>query len=174
MKEVSIGHLVRSINGRFTAVLWAVRQRGLGCGLYGPYGGDLFPNENPLDGLIREIKVESGLTCTPEDVEPAGVMEVAYFSGEGKDQHLQSEMQIHVYLVHDWMGTPRETPEMGRPTFFPLGKLPLQNTLEGNVRVLRRIVTGKTIYATMEYQLPGFSLVRFLMSDGITRFPRRR
>lgn len=172
VKEVSIGFPVGSINGVLTTVLLGVRQRGIATGLWMPYGGEVEPGETPLACCIRELEEECGLACVPEDTEFAGVMNVSYSSTERRF-HIQSQMRISMYLIHDWVGQLRDSVEMKQPKFFPLRRLPA-NMLEGNARVLRRIVAGRTVDADMTYQVSDLALTSFSMSDRFIRFPHKR
>lgn len=179
-KEVSVGYLLHSINGRPRAVLMAVRQRGLGRGLYAPYGGELRPGEDPQRCLQRELREESRATCSLGDIEPVGSIDAFYKhrnlpkGGPSGDERIHIHVRIH--LVHDWTGTPANTcrNEMRDPVFFPIHRLPVGHMLEGDLKTLRQVLLGRTVTAWAEYDLPTLRLVDFASSTVVVRLPFRR
>ncbi|HUC01749.1 MAG TPA: NUDIX domain-containing protein [Candidatus Paceibacterota bacterium] len=173
IKEVSVGYLVGSINGTPSTVLLAVRQHGLGQGLYMPYGGEREPGEDPRECLKRELEEEGGVTCLLRDIEPVGNMDAIYKHGGCT----KARINIHLNLVHDWMGIPQNTArnEMRDPVFFPVHRLPVRNMLGGDFKTLQRILfLDWIVSARAEYDLGTLTLNSLSISRIFTRLSPKR
>jgi 8-oxo-dGTP diphosphatase len=92
------------------------KKRGLGAGkIIGP-GGRLAPGESALQGAIREVQEELGVT--PTGVQPCG--ELAFQFAEG------FSTLVYVFTATGCVGEPQETNE-AIPLWMPLDQIPYDN-----------------------------------------------
>jgi len=96
-------------------ILLIQKKRGLGAGKINGPGGRLDKGESPLQGAIREVQEELGVT--PVDVEYCG--ELAFQFVDGLSIH------VAVFRAADCEGEPQETAE-AVPLWTPLDQIPFE------------------------------------------------
>ncbi|KAJ2174166.1 Nudix (Nucleoside diphosphate linked moiety X)-type motif 1 [Coemansia sp. RSA 1287] len=106
--------LVFPMNTAKSHVLLGMKKRGFGCSKYEGLGGKVELDESIDEGAIRELNEESGLLATR--FEKHGMLLFYY-----EDNPVA--MEVHVYLVSDYMRDVVETDEM-RPEWFGINELP--------------------------------------------------
>ncbi|XP_052787622.1 oxidized purine nucleoside triphosphate hydrolase-like [Mya arenaria] len=95
-------------------VLLGMKKRGFGQGRWNGFGGKVEQGETILQGALRELHEESGLTA--RHLTEIGRL---VFRFEGDPQLLE----VHVFTGSTYSGEPVETDEM-RPCWFPVDKIP--------------------------------------------------
>lgn len=116
-------------------VLLGMKKRGFGAGKWNGFGGKLEPNETMLEGVIRELKEESGLDVCPDDVRRVGINHYHY---DTKD----TALEVHVFVCHKFTGQPVETEEMA-PQWFTFDKIPIRSMWADDEYWLPHLLNGK-------------------------------
>lgn len=109
-KPVSIQNLCLFRRG--DQILLAMKKRGFGAGRWNGYGGKVQQGESVEDGLVREVKEESGIELT--DFNPVGFM---------RFENVEKFVDVYIFEATSWKGEPVETEEMA-PAWFSLENIP--------------------------------------------------
>lgn len=132
MKQATLCLLLKS-----DQVLLAMKKRGFGEGKWNGVGGK--PNKGePIKGAaIRETNEEIGVI-------PTLMEEVAHVYYE------PYQIEMHVYLVTKWEGTPIETEEMA-PKWFKRSEIPYDKMWESDTKWLPLVLESKKLTAKFVY-----------------------
>ena len=95
-------------------VLLGMKKRGFGAGRWNGFGGKLEEGETIEDATRREIFEEAGIVA--HELEKRGILEFEFVkSGD--------ILEVHLFRVNDYSGTPTESEEM-KPAWFPVDEIP--------------------------------------------------
>lgn len=125
-------------------ILLGLKKTGFGKGKYCGFGGKVEAGENYRQAAVRELKEESGLTALPDDLLDQGNIRY-YFPAQP-----EWDLQIHLFTVGSWQGTPQETSEM-HPVWFSLDKIPYLQMWDDARYWLPLILDGQYIEAVITY-----------------------
>lgn len=95
-------------------ILLGMKKRGHGEGKWNGFGGKVEKGETIEQGAIREMKEESGIKISK--MNKLGILEFAYQDGSGN-------MEVHIFYVKEFKGSPAETEEM-KPKWFHIDEIP--------------------------------------------------
>ena len=105
---------VDRVNGR---VLLGWKKRGFGRNKWNGFGGKVEPTDRSVvAAALRELSEESGLVGDEETLRHAGRL-LFEFVGD------PVWLEVHVFEINQWMGTPIESEEM-LPAWFPMTEMP--------------------------------------------------
>jgi 8-oxo-dGTP diphosphatase len=138
-------------------VLMGRKTGKIGKGCRNGYGGGIEAGEKPKRAAPRELIEESGLIAEPSDLNKVAIV---HFHNEKSDGG-RFTCEVHVYLLYEWTGEPKETEEMTDPTWFDIDRLPFHEMMPADKEWLPHIFTGKKFIA--EAYLGPFQ--RTLLSD---------
>ena len=125
-------------------VLLIRKKRGLGAGYYNGVGGKVENGEDVISAAIRECKEEVGIE--PRDLEWMGLLEFWNY----EDGKVESVHFVHVFLAHDFNGTPRESEE-AEPIWFGINEVPYSNMWSDDALWLPKVLSGKKVYARFDF-----------------------
>ncbi|MFA6251036.1 MAG: NUDIX domain-containing protein [Candidatus Paceibacterota bacterium] len=128
-------------------VLLAIKTRKIGAGCWNGYGGGIEEGENPKTSVIRELKEESGLIASIDDLEKIAVVD---FHNEKSDGSTYI-CRVHFFLLENWTGELIETEEMITPTFFSINNLPFDKMMPADREYFPFILNKKKIYVKSYY-----------------------
>ena len=103
VRQATLCEVIDRTNNR---ILLAMKKRGFGVGKFNGYGGKVKEGESVAQAMIRELKEESGLDVTNENL--IKVCEFDFYFPH-KPEFNQT---VHVFLVEKYSGEPVETEEM--------------------------------------------------------------
>ncbi|KAI8343633.1 NUDIX hydrolase domain-like protein [Chlamydoabsidia padenii] len=106
--------LVFAIDQQKNKILLGMKKRGFGMNKYNGFGGKLEPGETILEAAHRELTEEAMIEA--QDMDKIGLN---LFTFENDPVALE----VHVYKVTRFTGTPTETEEM-RPEWFDYNEIP--------------------------------------------------
>lgn len=95
-------------------ILLGMKKRGHGEGKWNGFGGKVEEGETIEEGAIREMKEESGVEI--KKMNKLGILEFEYQDGSGN-------MEVHIFYVKEFKGSPIESEEM-RPKWFDINEIP--------------------------------------------------
>lgn len=140
------------------AVLLAPRKRGPPhlSGFLNGFGGKVEEGESVEAAAARELLDECGLTARAADFLLVGVI----------DFFIDAEhaFSVHAFLLKRWVGSPRETDEMGQPEWFPRHSLPFERMLPADRQLLP--------IALAEAATPFRAVVRYRRENNILTLAR--
>ncbi|XP_053973701.1 oxidized purine nucleoside triphosphate hydrolase-like isoform X1 [Hylaeus anthracinus] len=99
-----------------TEILLGLKKRGFGEGKWNGFGGKVEAGETILQGAIRELKEECGLSV--KDLKKIGLLE---FEFEGNEILLE----VHVFETYQYHGKVIESEEM-QPKWYSLKDIPFK------------------------------------------------
>lgn len=111
-------------------------------GLWNGYGGKMEVSDESIESTaIRELFDESGVLGKKEDLVAKGSV-LFLLSKESKEEPF---MEVTFYFLHKWVGSPKETFEMGEPTFFQEDALPYQGMMPADKVIFETMFQGKKL-----------------------------
>jgi 8-oxo-dGTP diphosphatase/2-hydroxy-dATP diphosphatase len=116
-----------------TRVLLGMKKRGFGQGRWNGFGGKTLPDEAIEDAARREALEEAGITLG--DIEKVGILD---FEFQGDPQILE----VHIFKVLEFSGTPTETEEM-KPQWFPVSGIPYNTMWPDDIFWMPLFLEGK-------------------------------
>lgn len=119
------------------SIILGIKKQKLGKGKYNGFGGKLEQGETAEEAFLRELREETnGVVATRYEK----VAEMTYTFTTTPEWN----QTVHVYLVKEWQGEPRETEEMGVET-FPLDNIPYERMWDNDRHWLPLVLEGKKI-----------------------------
>lgn len=115
-----------------------VKKQKIGAGFRNGYGGGIEVNEDPFAAACRECLEEGGIKVWREDL-----TRVALLTCHNRTERGEAfTCAVHVFRCDFWLGTPRESDEMGPPQWYPFDELPVPELMLGDREWLPRLVSG--------------------------------
>ena len=94
----------------------AQKKRGFGAGKLNAYGGKFKKGESAIACVARETFEESGVRVYKKNLKQVAIVKTYFGRVPAWD--------LQIFVTRRWIGEPRETEEMGPPTWFPRNALP--------------------------------------------------
>lgn len=116
-----------------TKILLGMKKRGFGAGRWNGFGGKVHEGESIKDAARRETQEEAGITLG--EIDEVGTLD---FEFQGDPQVLE----VHVFQVIEFSGTPVETEEM-KPQWFEMSEIPYQSMWPDDIYWLPLFLEGK-------------------------------
>ncbi len=129
------------IKGDKKEILLAMKKRGFGIGKWNGVGGKIDfkkGDKNIIEAAIRETQEEIGVKA--KDLEKVAVLNFYFPYNKNWDQ------TVHVFLVKNWEGEPRESEEM-LPKWFKTKELPFKEMWDDDKFWLPKVLGGKKLKA---------------------------
>ncbi len=146
MKEATLCVLCKGDN-----ILLGMKKVRFGAGKYNGYGGKVNPNETIETAAIRELKEE--LDVTAKDLEKVGQIDF-YFPPENENWN----QTVHIYLVRQWEGDPKESEEM-RPDWFHRNAIPYDKMWIADRHWFPHVLEGKYVEGKVNFGPKGDSII---------------
>ncbi|MFZ4631721.1 MAG: 8-oxo-dGTP diphosphatase [Patescibacteria group bacterium] len=133
-------------------ILLGLKKRGFGCDKLNGYGGKIEENESPLMATIRELKEESGLITSEDNLKQVALIHF-YFD----ENHV---FDCYVFLLYVWKGNPIETEEMS-PQWRSIANLPFDEMWIDDAMWMPLILAGEKIEAEIKLSADGLTVKEF-------------
>ncbi|MCK4592555.1 8-oxo-dGTP diphosphatase [Candidatus Parcubacteria bacterium] len=95
-------------------ILLGMKKRGHGEGKWNGFGGKVEQGETIEEAAKREMREESGIGI--KEMNKLGIVEFEYQDGSGN-------MEVHIFYVKEFKGSPAESEEM-KPRWFDINEIP--------------------------------------------------
>jgi mutator protein MutT len=122
-----------------------------GEGKWNGPGGKIKSIETPLEGVIREVKEETGLTILNPKLN--GVID--FYFGENP----KPDWNTYVFLVTEFKGKLKSSDE-GELRWFRLNEIPYDNMWEDDKYWLPSFIEGKKVEGSFWFNREGTKLIR--------------
>ncbi|MDR3519611.1 MAG: NUDIX domain-containing protein [Candidatus Pacebacteria bacterium] len=143
LSEATLGFLIKDGH-----VWLAIKTRNIGKDRWNGYGGGMEPEDkNIVDCLKREVLKECEVEITEKATEKVAVIDFHNTKSDGKT----FVCKVHVFLIREWSGTPKESEEMASPTEFEMSKLPLENMMAADKEWLPIVLAGEKLVGEYHY-----------------------
>jgi len=119
-------------------LLLAMKKRGFGIGKWNGVGGkfDSRKDKDINKAAIREVKEEIGVKV--KKMEKVAVLSF-YFS-----QQPSFNQDVHIFLINDWEGKPKESEEMA-PKWFKKNEIPFNKMWSDDKFWLPKVLDGEKL-----------------------------
>lgn len=114
-------------------MLLGFKKRGFGQGKLIGFGGKVEAGEDIAETARREVLEEAGITIL--DAQEVGVLHFSW-------NHKPNMLEVHVFSVTDFLGTPAESEEM-KPEWFEIKNLPYEKMWEDDIYWLPMFLENK-------------------------------
>lgn len=168
MKQATLCILVRGGENN-KEILLAMKKRGFGVGKWNGVGGKLDfqkGDKNIVDAVIRETEEEIGVKI--KDLEKVALLHFRfpYIAERGKAERRMKmnlkihrlpqkeknwDQDVHLFLVKDWQGEPKESEEMA-PKWFKTNEIPYSQMWDDDKIWLPKILEGKKLKANFVFK----------------------
>ncbi|HEU4677664.1 MAG TPA: 8-oxo-dGTP diphosphatase [Candidatus Paceibacterota bacterium] len=140
-KQLTLAYLIDA-----DRICLALKKRGFGEGNWNGFGGKVEDGESIAEATVRELKEESTVGVSPDDLEPASVIEFHFKDGK--------HLEVFSFFVRRWDGEPRETEEM-RPAWFSFSEIPLDKMWADDEHWLPRALRGERLRGVVRFSGDG-------------------
>ena len=138
MRQTTICLLIKKSQNK-KELLLAMKKRGFGVGKWNGVGGKLDSrkgDKNIVEAAVRETEEEIGVKV--KELERVAVLNFYFPYNRAWDQN------VHVFLVKDWEGEPKETEEM-MPKWFKTEEIPFGKMWDDDKFWLPKVLGGKKV-----------------------------
>ena len=128
-------------------VLLGMKKRGFGVGKVNGFGGKLNDGEIIIEAAARELYEEIGIEATIDELRKVGELDFRFPYAKDKDW----DQMVHVFLVENWRGEPRESEEMSCD-WYDFDKIPVDKMWDADKSWLPMVLRGQKIKGKFEFR----------------------
>ncbi|MFA6135775.1 MAG: 8-oxo-dGTP diphosphatase [Candidatus Paceibacterota bacterium] len=139
-------------------ILLGMKKRGFGAGKWNGPGGKQKGEESLEEIAVRETEEEFNIKIESGKLEKVAVINF-YF--KDKPEHNQT---VHVFMVREWEGEPRESEEMA-PKWFKTGEIPYDQMWIDDKYWLPEVLSGRKIFGEFHFSGEGERIDDFKITD---------
>jgi len=125
-------------------VLLGMKKRGFGAGRWNGFGGKVEEGETIEEAALRELREEAGIEAL--DIMKRGVLDFEF-------QNDEKVLEVHVFLITKFNGSPRETEEM-KPAWFQIDEIPFNRMWSDDPYWLPLLLAGKKFKGRFLFDRP--------------------
>lgn len=125
-------------------ILLGLKKRGFGTGRWNGFGGKVIGDETIEQVAQRELFEE--VRITPLDLTPRGQLNFSF-------EENNNEIEVHLYSITKFSGTPEETEEM-KPQWFEYSEIPYDEMWADDPYWLPQLLAGKNIRGSIHFDNP--------------------
>ncbi|MEI6528234.1 MAG: NUDIX domain-containing protein [bacterium] len=129
-------------------VLLAEKGAKIGKGFLNGYGGGIEEGETPEEAAEREFAEESGgATIRSDYLDKIAVADFHNRTSQGE----RFICRVHVFVVRQWMGGPKSTPDMLEPNWYEVRSLPVERLMLADRYWLPQALSGYKLLVKASY-----------------------
>lgn len=151
MKQATLCFIIENEN-----LLLGMKKRGFGARKWNGFGGKINPNEKAEEAAIRELYEETGVIANK--LEKVGELKFIFPYKEEWNQI------VHVFLVKEWAGSPKESEEM-LPKWFKINNLPFEKMWQDDRHWLPLVLNGKKVNATFIFDKDNETIAEMKLNE---------
>ena len=140
-------------------ILLGMKNQGFGEGKYNGFGGKIEPQEDPEKAALRELLEESSLKA----IRAEKVCEFQFFFPHVPEEKKWDQI-VHVFLIRDWKGEPKESNEM-KPEWFSFEKIPFKSMWQDDSHWLPLVLKGEKLRASFVFGEDGETIKSMEMEE---------
>jgi 8-oxo-dGTP pyrophosphatase MutT (NUDIX family) len=122
-------------------VLLGEKKRGFGKGNINGFGGKVHDGETIEAAAIRELEEEACIKA--ETIHKVGILFFTFTDGT-------QDLEVHLFRVPGWSGTPAETEEM-KPMWYNIDGIPYDNMWADDIHWMPLLLKGKRFQAEFSF-----------------------
>ncbi len=135
MKVYTLVYIVRG-----NSVCLGLKKKKIGKGKWVAPGGKLEDGETLLECAVREVYEELALTVSAENLQYVARNEF-FVDGDS-----EQDAMVHTYVARLFLGEPRESEELGTPTWFSIDNLPFERMWSSDSHWLLKALRGEKLH----------------------------
>ncbi len=139
-------------------ILLSMKKIGFGVGRWNGVGGKTKEGESVELAALREMEEEIGVRARLDDLELAGTLKF-YFKNK-----LEWNQEMHIFLVKEWIGEPKESEEM-KPKWFDIDKIPYDEMWPDDKYWLPLFVKGKKVSGEFHFSDDGNNFESYKINE---------
>lgn len=124
-------------------VLLGIKTRKIGVGKRNGYGGGVETGQTMEESAAAELLAEASLISEPKDFKKIGVVDFYNHFDDGTAKLVKCE----ILTLTKWSGTPKSSPEMLDPQWFPIDHLPFDDMMVADRDWVTKFLYGEVNYA---------------------------
>jgi 8-oxo-dGTP pyrophosphatase MutT (NUDIX family) len=140
------------VDFRKRRILLGMKKQGFGKGKWNGFGGKIEVEETQGEAALRELKEEAGLYAG----KATKVGELIFLFPHMPVEE-QWDMVMHIFLVQEWEGEPKESREM-KPEWFSFEKIPFKSMWQDDSHWLPLVLKGKKVKGRFVFENDNNSL----------------
>ncbi|MCK4724233.1 MAG: NUDIX domain-containing protein [Anaerolineales bacterium] len=125
-------------------ILLGLKKKGFGKGKIVGFGGKIEPTETVEQAVVRELREETSITVSPEQLKKAGTLTFLFPAKPAWDHY------VHVYILNSWKGAPLESSEI-EPFWFNVHEIPYERMWADGYHWIPRALSGEMLDYTYTY-----------------------
>ncbi len=125
-------------------ILLGMKKRGFGVGRWNGFGGKVEEGETIEAAAKRELEEESGIVAI--DMTEVGILDFAF-------ENDPKELEVHIFEIKDFTGTPKETEEM-EPKWFAVDEIPFDQMWSDDIYWMPLFLAGKKFKGSFLFDKP--------------------
>ena len=122
-----------------------MKKRGFGKGLWNGIGGKIEKGESVVKAAKRELEEE--IKVKGNKLSKRALLHF-YFPDDPEKNEWNED--VHVFMVENWTGEPKETEEMS-PEWFNISEVPYDKMWDADHLWMPRVLSGKKIEAWVAF-----------------------
>ncbi|MBT4870656.1 MAG: NUDIX domain-containing protein [Candidatus Diapherotrites archaeon] len=142
-------------------ILLGMKKRGFGEGKWNGFGGKVNTDESIEEAAAREMEEEAGIIIDKNKMEKCAELN---FTFPFVPKEKAFDQLVHVFVVKEWEGEPKESEEM-LPKWFLKNELPYESMWNDDAIWLPKILNGEKLKADFVFDKDNETIAKHTLSE---------